>query len=165
MSVGDAFIARVDAVETRLAAAAAAEPSPGALSAADPESGERWDRGQAWAHVAEFIPYWIMQAGPVLGGQPSGEPVPFGRTKSDPERIGTIERDRREQVAVLWSDAREGIATLRGFLAGMAAGQWGIRGLHPTRGAITVEELVERFLVGHLEEHADQLEEMTAASV
>ena len=34
--------------------------------------------------LSEFIPYWIVQAGPVLRGQASGEPVPFGRTKSDP---------------------------------------------------------------------------------
>ena len=67
------------------------------------DSGERWDRGQVWAHLAEFIPYWIAQAGPVLRGQASGEPVPFGRTKSDPERIGAIERDRREPVSVLWA--------------------------------------------------------------
>jgi hypothetical protein len=164
MSVSDGYLARLNAVEARLAAAAAAEPPPEALTGADPDSGERWDRGQVWAHLSEFIPYWIVQAGPVLRGQSSGQPVPFGRTKGDPERIGAIERDRREPVPVLWRDTRADIAMLRAFLGNMEPGQWEIRGLHPTRGSMTVDELVEHFLVGHLEEHADQLEAMTAAS-
>ena len=46
----------------------------------------------------------------------------------------------------------------------MEPAQWELRGLHPKLGAMTVDELVERFLVGHLEEHAEQLEGMRAAS-
>jgi hypothetical protein len=161
MNTRDAYLARLDAVEARLSAASLREPAPGEITEADPESGERWDRGQVWAHLSEFIPYWIQQAEPVLRGQPSGEPVPFGRTKSDPERIGAIERNRREAVFVLWADTSAGIAELRGFLANIAPEQWEIRGLHPTRGAMTVDALVNQYLVGHLEEHADQLEAMT----
>ncbi|HZA82076.1 MAG TPA: hypothetical protein VFC13_11475, partial [Actinomycetes bacterium] len=33
-----------------------------ALTEPDPESGERWDRGQVLAHVAEMLPYWAQQA-------------------------------------------------------------------------------------------------------
>lgn len=164
MTTSGDYLVRLDTVEVRLAAAAATEPPPAARTGADPDSGERWDRGQVWAHLSEFIPYWIAQAGPVLRGQTSGDPVPFGRTKGDPERIGAIERDRREPVTVLWRDTRADIAMLRAFLGNMEPGQWAIRGLHPTRGAMTIDELVESFLVGHLEEHADQLEGMTAAS-
>ena len=160
MNTRDAYLARLDSVEARLAMAASTEPMPGEITAADPESGERWDRGQVWAHLSEFIPYWIQQAGPVLRGQPSGAPVPFGRTKADPERIGAIERSRRESMDVLWADTSSDIAQLRSFLASMEPEQWHIRGLHPTRGAMTVDELVEQFLVGHLEEHATQLEEL-----
>ena len=163
MNTRDAYLARLDAVEARLSAASMNEPMPGEITDADPESGERWDRGQVWAHLSEFIPYWIDQARPVLRGQASGEPVPFGRTKSDPERIGAIERNRREAVFVLWADTSAGIAELRGFLTSMEPDQWDVLGLHPTRGAMTVNELVERYLIGHLEEHADQLEAMTKA--
>jgi hypothetical protein len=160
MNTRDAYLARLDSVEARLSEAAFREPAPGAITDADPESGERWDRGQVWAHLAEFIPYWIQQAGPVLRGQPSGEPVPFGRTKKDPERIGAIERSRRESIEVLWADTSADMAQLHGFLAKIDPEQWGIRGLHPTRGAMTIDELVEQFLIGHLEEHADQLERL-----
>ena len=164
MSTGDDVIARLDAVEVRLEAAAGASPPPGALTDADPGSGERWDRGQVWAHVTEFIPYWIQQALPVIEGQPSGEPVRFGRTKSDPERIGTIERDRREPVASLWASTQDEIGQLRGFLTGISPEQWDAHGLHPTRGVMTLSDMVEEFLVGHLEQHADQLEGLESTS-
>ena len=63
MNTGTRLLARLDAVEARLSAAASREPVPGALTGADPESGERWDRGQVWAHLSEFIPYWIAAGG------------------------------------------------------------------------------------------------------
>jgi hypothetical protein len=164
MSTTDGYLARLDVVEARLGAAAATEPPPGALTGADPDSGERWDHGQVWAHLAEFIPYWIVQAGPVLYRQLSGAPVPFGRTKGDPERIGAIERDRREPVSELWADTRADIARLRALLGSIEPDQWEIRGMHPTLGEMTVDELVEMFLVGHLEQHANQLEGMRSCS-
>ncbi len=157
------YLARLDTVEARLVAAAAAEPPTGSLTSADADTGERWERGQVWAHLSEFIPYWIAEARPLLQEQPSDGLVPFGRTKRDPERIGAIERNRHQPVSVLWGETRTDIALLRAFLAAIGPDQWGISGLHPTLGAMTVDELVERFLVGHLEEHADQLEGMITA--
>ena len=94
----------------------------------------------------------------------SGEPVPFGRTKSDPERIGAIERDRHEAVSTLWASTREDIALLRTFLSGLLPEQWLDVGRHPTRGPMPVADITEEFLVGHLEQHADQLEGLLAGS-
>jgi hypothetical protein len=163
MSTRDEFLERLDVVDARLAAAAATEPAPGALTDADPSSGERWDRGQVWAHVSEFIPYWIEQARPVISGQRSGDPVRFGRTHNDPERIGAIERDRREPVTELWADTHAHIALLRTFLRELSPDQWLEVGQHSTRGAMSVSEITEEFLVGHLEQHADQLEGLSRA--
>jgi hypothetical protein len=164
MSQCDEFLERLDTVEARLAGAAAAEPQPGALTDADPSSGERWDRGQVWAHLSEFIPYWIGQTRPLIDGQPSGEAVRFGRTQHDPERIGAIERDRREPVAALWAATREDIALLRTLLERLLPEQWLAVGVHPTRGAMSVAQITEDFLVGHLEQHADQLEGLSRGS-
>jgi hypothetical protein len=163
MSTADVYLARLDTVEARLVAAAAAEPPPGSLTGVDADTGERWERGQVWAHLSEFIPYWIAEARPLLQEQPSDGLVPFGRTKRDPERISAIERNRHQPVSVLWADTRTDIAALRVFLAMIGPDQWAINGMHPTLGPMTVDELVERFLVGHLEEHADQLEGMVTA--
>jgi hypothetical protein len=160
MTAGEAFLERLDAVAARLAAAAEVEPRLEALTNADPSTGERWDRGQVWAHLSEFIPYWIEQARPLINQQPSSEPGRFGRTRSDPERIGAIERDRREPVPQLWATTREDIALLRTFLAGLSPDQWRAVGLHPTRGVMSVAQITEEFLVGHVEQHADQLESL-----
>jgi hypothetical protein len=163
MSTRDDFLERLAAVDARLVATAETAPPQGALTDADPTSGERWDRGQVWAHLAEFIPYWIEQIRPVLKGQPSADPVRFGRTHGDTERIGAIERDRREPVAELWAATREDIAVLGTFLGGLLPDQWLAVGLHATRGAMSVSQITEEFLVGHLEQHADQLESLSRA--
>jgi hypothetical protein len=163
MSTREEFLDRLDAVESRLAAAAHDEPRRGALTDADPRSGERWDRGQVWAHLAEFIPYWIEQAGPVISNQTS-EPVRFGRTQADPERIGAIERDRREPVDALWVATREDIALLRTFLSGLSPDQWLAVGVHLSLGPMSISDITEEFLVGHLEQHADQLEGLNRAT-
>jgi hypothetical protein len=160
MSVQPGFMGRLDAVEERLAGHARDAARPGALTGADPASGERWEFGQVWAHLAEFVPYWIMQAQQVISTYEE-EPVPFGRTKNDAARVAAIERDRAQPVSVLWSDAHNDIEQLRRFLLGIDADEWRVRGLHPTLGVMDLDRIVEEFLVGHLEQHADQLDELT----
>ena len=154
------FVQRLDAVEERLAGHAATAPQQGALTSADPGSGERWDAGQVWAHLAEFVPYWIGQAQLVMTAY-DDEPVPFGRTKTDTARVAAIERDRGQLLAVLWTDVHTDIERLRQFLMGIDAGMWHVRGLHPTMGVMDLERIIDDFLVGHLEQHADQLDELT----
>ncbi|MBV8300759.1 MAG: DinB family protein [Candidatus Dormibacteraeota bacterium] len=161
-SAADSFLIRLDAVSARFASHAAETPSDHALTAPDPSSGERWDSGQVWAHCAEFVPYWIEQARIVIGSY-EGEPVPFGRTKVDEGRITAIERDRRQPVAVLWSETHSGIERLRHMLAALDSAAWDTRGLHPSLGVMRMERVVEEFLVGHLEQHADQLDEVARA--
>ena len=124
---------------------------------ADPGTGERWDAGQVWAHLGEFIPYWIAQGERVLAAE-SADPVAFGRTKANPDRIAAIERDRNRGATALWHDVREDLNDLRAFLGSVVSRGWEVRGLHPTLGVMTISRIVEEFLIGHLEEHANQLE-------
>jgi hypothetical protein len=152
-----AFVQRLDAVHARLGSLAAREVPEGALTAPDPPTGERWEGGQVWAHLAEFIPYWLAEVDLVVG-QGATAPVPFGRTKSDAGRIAALERDRRTDRAVLWDRTNGDIATLRAFLLGLGASAWAARGLHSTRGEMDLPAIVDEFLVGHLEQHAVQLE-------
>ena len=37
---------------------------------------------------------------------------------------------------------------------------WRLRGMHPVRGEMTVEQIIEKFIASHLEEHADQLDSL-----
>ncbi len=151
----DGFVDRVDAVVRRLEARARVH-APG-LTSADPRSGERWDEGQVWAHLAEFIPYWIVQIGTVLAAD---QPPVFGRTQVDPHRISEIARRREESPAVLMTTVRDEAGELRILLAGLDEAAWERRGVHPTLGPMTVTRIVEEFLVGHLEQHADQLDSL-----
>ena len=154
----DQLIARLDAVERRLVEHADA-PLPSGLTEPDPGGEERWEAGQVWAHVAEFPAFWLAQAQRVVS-LPQDEPVPFGRTKADPERVGAIERDRHTDPHALLARVRTALANVTDTARSLPAEAWNRRGLHPARGEMTVREIVERFLADHLEEHADQLDSL-----
>ena len=159
MSGFDVELARLRAVQQRLGEHAAAGPPPG-LTEPDPGGTERWEAGQVWAHLAEFPAYWLGQIQHILERRATGdsEPIPFGRTKTDPGRIAAIERDRNDDPAALLQKVRGGIAAAVAQLDAQPADAWRARGLHPTRGVMTPSDILDRFIVSHLEEHADQLD-------
>jgi hypothetical protein len=130
-----------------------------ALTDPDPDSGERWDRGQVLAHVTEMLPYWAQQAELVA----AGEQTEFGRVKSDPGRTEAIERDRREDPQRLLGRVDEGVAVVLALLERLDDQALARAGRHQTLGEMTVAQIVDRFLVDHLEEHADQLDPPTPA--
>lgn len=156
------FVIRLDQAHARLAALTEATPGQD-LTEPDQDTGERWEAAQAWAHMAEFVPYWIGQLQGVLDAE-RDEPVPFGRIKSNPGRIAAIETGRHEPIEALWERVSEGIDDLKVFLAGLSDDDWGRRGEHQTLGGMAMERMIDRFLVGHLEEHIDQLQGLAGAS-
>jgi DinB superfamily len=143
---------RLLAAAGRIRASAVVLPD-NALTDPDPESGERWDRGQVLAHVAEMLPYWAQQAELVAAGRRE-----FGRVKSDPDRVGAIERDRRDDPQRLLGRVDEGVAAVLALLERLGPQALARPGRHPTLGEMTVAEIIDRFAVAHLEEHADQLD-------
>jgi DinB superfamily len=157
----DRLILRLQYVTMRLGGHARGMAA-GGLTDPDQPTGERWEWGQVWAHLAEFIPYWIAQVRRVAAAE-GDEPVPFGRTKTDPERIDAIERDRGRPVSELWARMRSQMADLWNLIDHLPAEAWGKRGLHPTLGGMDMSSILDDFLVGHLEQHADQLDGLAAA--
>jgi hypothetical protein len=157
------LIARMAAARERLAAHATSGAHAG-LTGADPATGERWDAGQVWAHLAEFPGYWLDQFEALLNARARGErePIPFGRLRTDPGRVGAIERDRHEAAGRLHARVDAGIVELERFVGRLMPQDWSTLGLHPTLGPLRLAEMIERFVVGHLEEHADQLDELRA---
>ena len=144
---------RLQAAAGRIRASALVLPEE-ALTDPDPDSGERWDRGQVLAHVAEMLPYWAQQAELIA----SGRQTEFGRVSSDPDRIAAIERDRREDPGRLLGRVDEGVAVVLALVDGLDDQALARTGRHQTLGDMTVAEIVDRFAVAHLEEHADQLD-------
>jgi hypothetical protein len=127
-----------------------------ARTSADPETGEQWDRGQVLAHVAEILPYWSEQIELVVE---RGGGVPFGRVKSDPERNAAIERDRLVDTAELLRRMDQGLLGVLALLDRLDERALERTGTHERIGEMTAAAIVDRFLVEHLEEHAEQLEE------
>ena len=152
MSAPEDRAGRLLAAAGRIRASAVLLPDD-ALTDPDPDSGERWDRGQVLAHVAEMLPYWAHQAELVA----TGRQTQFGRVRSDPDRVAAIERDRREDPRRLLARVDEGVAAVLALLERLDAEALARTGRHQTLGEMTVAQLVDRFLVDHLEEHADQL--------
>jgi hypothetical protein len=152
----DALITRLADAERRLAEHAA-KPLPTGLTAPDPGGGEQLEAGQVWAHLAEFPAYWLAQAQRVVA-LPTYEPVPFGRVKTDAGRIEAIERDRNTDPSALLERVRTSLAEVTDAVRSLPPEAWTRRGAHPVRGEMTVRQIVQRFIVEHLEEHADQLD-------
>ena len=152
------FLARLSTVEQRFADHAATGAAPG-LTDPDEKTGEQWEAGQVWAHLAEFLPFWVDQARHVLTSFTGPDPIPFGRVKTDPDRVAAIERDRATEVAALHDRLGEGIALTRDLLTSIPDTAWQrVAGVHSTLGVMPLAKIVDEFMVGHLEEHADQLD-------
>ena len=157
----EGFVVRLEQLGPRLAELAEMDP-PDRLTEPDSDTGEQWEWAQICSHMVEFIPYWREQIDRIREAD-ADDPVPFGRVKTDPDRLVRIEEGRRVPLSELWEGIREEIGHLKAFLAGVSEDDWRRQGLHPTLGVMNMDRIVDRFLVEHLEKHADQLEGLAAS--
>ncbi len=137
----------------RLRGAVEATPPP----PDEPATAHSWVPREILAHSAEMLPYWMGEVERVLAGP--NQPVPFGRTTADEIRTMTVDRDRSVAISELYSRLTSSVDRVASRLLQIDDAGCARRGLHPTLGEMTVLELMERFMSGHLEEHARQLEE------
>jgi len=141
-------------IATLRAAIRAGEPWPaGPVSGDGPEA--EWGPPEVLAHTSEMLQYWLGEIERVVAGSP--EPVPFGRVATDPLRTLTIERDRALPTGELISRIQSSVVRYAARLPELTTADWHKRGLHPRLGEMTVEAMLQRFVVSHLEEHAIQL--------
>jgi threo-3-hydroxy-L-aspartate ammonia-lyase len=154
-------LSRLAAAQRRLAEHAA-RPLPSGLTDPDPGASERWEAGQVWAHLAEFPGYWHDQIRGILAAQRDGGkgPIRFGRMKTDASRTDPIERERRTAPAELLARVNSEIADLSATVTALPDDAWRASGLHPTLNEMGLQAILDRFVVSHLEEHADQLDEL-----
>jgi uncharacterized damage-inducible protein DinB len=135
---------------------------PGDVLYRAPEPGE-WPVMSTLAHLAEMLPYWAHQA-EVIARDPG---KPFGRRHDDPDRVDAVEQHGRDSLDAIVPRIRVSLDECVRALRALPSEAWAAAGLHPTRGSMTVEQLVESFLVKHADEHASQtqrtLQALTAA--
>jgi hypothetical protein len=121
---------------------------------AEPEA--HWGPREVLAHCAEMLPYWVGEIERILDGP---EPARYGRVQTDEIRIGLIERDRTLPIRELLARIEDGTARFDRRLPELGAADLARRGLHPTRGEQTIEQVLEVTVVGHMEGHLGQLHE------
>lgn len=153
------WLDRVDAVEKRLERMA--RPIDG-LTSADPASGERWEGGQVWGHLSEFVDFWVPQVQTVIDRY-QGDPIPFGRQPGDSRKVDSLEAGKTTPPEVSWQALQSDLGRLRDFISALSDRGLDSVGLHARIGPMDMEAMMQRFLVGHLEEHATQLEEIHPA--
>ncbi|MDH6124061.1 DinB family protein [Kitasatospora sp. GP82] len=151
----EALVRRLDAALTELTALAQA-PATDRLTEADKATGEQWRLGQAWAHVAEFPGYWTAEMCGVLAAPADSVPS-FGRTLDDERRLEAVLVENARTGTEVLPRLTGDVGTLRTLLGLLPDEAWDRRGVHAVHGVMTVEEIVDEFLVGHLEEHVEQI--------
>lgn len=120
----------------------------------EPGEGE-WSVMKALAHVAEILPYWAGQARDVAEGDAK---QPFGRTHEDPDRIAAVEEHARDPLDEVLPRLRSGLAEAAATLRAIPADGWTRTGRHARRGEMTVAQIVDLFLIEHVDEHAKQVQ-------
>lgn len=132
-------------------------------SGTGPESA--WGPPEVLAHLGEMLHFWLGEYERIVeAGRGPGDGVPFGRTTGDAIRQAILDRDRTVPLRELFARIDAGILRWEARLRDAAPGEGRAVGLHPRLGELTAEELVERMLLVHLEEHRAQLEGVLAGS-
>jgi hypothetical protein len=121
-----------------------------------------WGPRETIAHVQEMLPFWQGEIERVLAGQPpvAGSEPAFGRVAADELRLAVIERDRTLPLQELFDRIDAGLERFVRRLGELRDDDLEATGVHPRLGPMTVGQIVDRFVVGHLEEHVDQLREI-----
>ncbi len=123
-------------------------------------SEDEWTVMRVLAHTAELLPYWARQAREVASRSQDNQP--FGRTHEDPDRIAAVESHADDTLDQVLPRIRDGLAEAVAGLRSIPEEGWKRTGRHERRGEMTVEHLVDFFLVQHLEEHLQQAESVLA---
>ena len=161
----DDLLERLQTARSGLAATRSAVEAgaPWPMAAVYDDSDEaRWGPGEVLAHLAEMAQYWPDEIERVLDGTP--DPVPFGRIATDAVRIGVVGRDRSLPPRVLYDRIEDALTRFDRRWRTLTEADKARRGLHPARGELTVDEMPDRFIVGHLADHVAQLERILAGT-
>jgi hypothetical protein len=126
---------------------------------AEPESA--WGPKEVLAHVAEMLGYWLGEIDRILAAPAT--PIPFGRVSTDSTRIARIGEDRSLPAGQLFDRIAAGIDGVVERLGQLEGHLTRRRGIHVRLGEMTIPAIVERFVVGHLEEHVAQLNALVEA--
>src|SRR5215472_5289239 len=124
----------------------------------EPQADE-WPVMSTLAHVVEMLPYWAGQA-TLIATKPG---TPFGRTHDDPGRLGAIAAHASDPVEVVRSSLQSSREAALRALKALPEAAWDATGEHRARGTMSVSQVVDAFMVRHVEEHCAQVEATLAS--
>jgi hypothetical protein len=140
----------------------AGEPWPlAAAFGTEPEA--EWGPREVLAHVEEMLPFWLGELERVVDPATAPGPVAFGRIADDTARVAIIERDRSLPLGVLFGRIDTGLRDWADRLATLTEAEKARIGIHPRLGELPAPGILERFVLGHAEDHIAQLESVLAA--
>ena len=151
--LGEAQAQRLEAMLAQIEALVG-HPEVSARLRAAPGDAE-WNVLQVLGHLIEMIPYWLHHCRALI--QAEGEPPAFGRTLDSPERLEGVEHGDRGNLDDLTRELREEVHAAATMIKGLTAAEREKAGIHNRRGRMTVNEVVEAFVVAHAEEHVRQI--------
>ncbi len=150
---GAAWAQRLQAATDQIAATLR-QPEVAQRLRTSPNS-EEWSAMQVLGHVVEIIPYWLSHCQTIAAN--TGEPLKFGRTLTDPERLAAVERGAlADPEAILGLLHTEVQAAAQAFQR-LTPAQLARKGVHVSRGEMTVADIIENFIVSHAEDHLAQV--------
>ncbi len=114
-----------------------------------------WSAMNAMGHLVEMIPYWLANIHAVL--EAVGESPKIGRSLDSPERLEGAAHGEDGYPDKELEQLREQVHSAVSTFRGMSPAQREKRGMHITRGEMTVAEMIEVFVVAHSEEHLEQI--------
>lgn len=117
---------------------------------------QEWSALEIVGHTVEMIPYWLDKCQLLIAA--SGEPPQFGRTPDAPERLAGVALGSTRNASELVSELKQVVVMATEQIAGMSEAERSKTGVHSTRGALTVAELIESMVVGHAEAHLAQVQ-------
>jgi uncharacterized protein (DUF952 family) len=158
---------RLSSAGARLAATrqAVEDGAPWPVGAAAAGGGEgEWGPTEILAHVSELLPFWLGELERVLAGADGhGNGIAtFGRNAGDQVRGLTIVRDATLPVRELYDRIAAALQRYRWRVPELTAEDIARVGALPSGDQVAVPDVLERFAVSHLEEHARQLTETLA---
>lgn len=132
------------------------EPGP-----EDARTGERWDRGNVLGHVAEMLPFWTVQVRAVLdGAQAMGRDevgvarrrmgIDSGREVGEDGLLERIDADMTDLLALVAAMRDSDLDRRLVMRSSDGESQMNLR------------RALDDLLVGHLEEHLEQLRSLEA---
>ncbi len=121
---------------------------------ATPPGNDEWSALQVLGHVAEMIPYWLGHCRTLIAAH---EPPHFGRTPDAPERLAAVDPDALKQPEALVSLLEAEIQAAAKTLRQLTPAERRKTGIHVKRGMMTVDEILEQFIVAHAEDHLVQV--------